>query len=79
MSQVVLFSFLFPLLALAQQGTNGGNDNPQSPSDAGAEGTQTGAFSLSKGAIAAIAVVASLVIILGSKHESCMSTKIALC
>ena len=79
MSQVVLFSFLLPLLAVAQQGTNGGNDNPQSPSDAGAEGTQTGAFTLSKGAIAAIAVVCSLVIILGSKHQSWIFTETALC
>ncbi|OAL52517.1 hypothetical protein IQ07DRAFT_490623, partial [Pyrenochaeta sp. DS3sAY3a] len=67
-------ALLFPLLALAQDtqqselppaGYNGGTDNPQDPSDAGAEGTQKGAFSLSSGAIAAISVVAALVVIGG--------------
>lgn len=71
MSRALLFSFLLPLVALAQQselppaGYNGGTDNPQDPSDAGAEGTQKGAFSLSKGAIAAIIVVAVIVVIGG--------------
>lgn len=70
------FLFLLPLLALAQDdsssgsslpppGYNGGSDNPQDPSDAGAAGAQKGAFSLSGGAIAAIIVVA-VVVVLGS-------------
>lgn len=76
MSQALFFALLFPLLALAQDtqqselppaGYNGGTDNPQDPSDAGAEGAQKGAFSLSSGAIAAISVVAALVVIGGSK------------
>ncbi|KAF1850210.1 uncharacterized protein K460DRAFT_372525 [Cucurbitaria berberidis CBS 394.84] len=75
MSRALLFSFLLPLLALAQSspaqsslppaGYNGGTDNPQDPSDAGAEGAQKGAFSLSKGALAAIIVVAVIVVIGG--------------
>lgn len=73
MSRPLLLSFLLPLLALAQDsssgselpppGYNGGSDNPQDPSDAGAAGTQKGAFSLSGGAIAAIIVVAVLVVL----------------
>lgn len=73
MSRPLLLSFLLPLLALAQDsssgselpppGYNGGNDNPQDPSDAGAAGSQKGAFSLSGGAIAAIIVVAVLVVL----------------
>ncbi|KAF1912109.1 hypothetical protein BDU57DRAFT_523474 [Ampelomyces quisqualis] len=68
------FSFLFPLLALAQDSKpsqlppaqyNGGDDNPPDPSDAGAEGSQKGAFNLSKGALAAIIVVAVIVVIGG--------------
>ncbi|KAL5393952.1 hypothetical protein PMIN06_007609 [Paraphaeosphaeria minitans] len=46
-------------------GYNGGDDNPEDPSDAGAAGTQQGGFSLSKGGLAAIIVVISLVVILG--------------
>ena len=70
-----LLLFLLPVLALAQDsssgsslpppGYNGGSDSPQDPSDAGAAGTQKGAFSLSGGAIAAIIVVA-VVVVLGS-------------
>ena len=69
---LLLLSLAYPLLVLAQQselppaGYNGGTDNPQDPSDAGAEGTQKGAFSLSGGAIAAIIVVAVIVVIGGS-------------
>lgn len=48
-------------------GYNGGDDNPMDPSDAGAAGSQTGGFSLSKGGLAAIIVVISLVVILGGK------------
>lgn len=46
-------------------GYNGGEDNPQDPSDAGAEGDHKGAFTLSKGGLAAIIVVISLVIVIG--------------
>jgi len=53
----------------ANTGYNGGDDNPQDPSDAGAEGTSKGAFNLSKGGLAAIIVVAVLVGVLGSKHQ----------
>ncbi|KAF1938943.1 hypothetical protein EJ02DRAFT_409526 [Clathrospora elynae] len=75
MSRPLLLSSLLPLLALAQDsqqgsglpppGYNGGTDNPQDPSDAGAEGSQKGTFSLSGGAIAAIIVVAVIVVIGG--------------
>jgi hypothetical protein len=75
MSRALLFSFLLPLFALAQQpselpppGYNGGTDNPQNPTDAGAEGAQKGAFSLSNGALAAIIVVAVVVAIGGSMY-----------
>jgi len=47
---------------------NGGDDNPPDPSDAGAAGTSKGAFNLSKGGLAAIIVVCSLVAVLGGKH-----------
>jgi hypothetical protein len=74
MSRAILFSFLLPLLALAQSKPselppaqyNGGDDNPSDPSDAGAAGTQKGAFTLSTGALAAIIVVAVIVVIGGS-------------
>ncbi|EOA88181.1 uncharacterized protein SETTUDRAFT_38856 [Exserohilum turcica Et28A] len=68
MSGPLLLSSLFPLLVLAQlppPGYNGGSDNPQDPSDAGAAGSSKGAFNLSGGAIAAIIVVA-VVVVLGS-------------
>ncbi|KAJ4378001.1 hypothetical protein N0V83_000831 [Neocucurbitaria cava] len=73
MSRALLFSLLLPLLALADDtqselppaGYNGGTDNPQDPDDAGAAGTQKGAFSLSSGALAAIIVVAVIVVIGG--------------
>ena len=48
-------------------GYNGGDDNPIDPTDAGAAGAQKGGFSLSKGGLAAIIVVISLVVIVGSK------------
>lgn len=48
-------------------GYNGGEDNPQDPSDAGAAGASKGAFSLSKGGLAAIIVVAVLIAVIGSK------------
>jgi hypothetical protein len=75
MSRSLLFSFLLPLLALAQDSKpselppatyNGGDDNPADPSDAGAAGQQKGAFTLSGGALAAIIVVAVIVVIGGS-------------
>ncbi|RMZ68727.1 hypothetical protein GMOD_00002545 [Pyrenophora seminiperda CCB06] len=73
MSGSLLLSLLFPLLVLAQDtggelpppGYNGGSDNPQDPSDAGAAGSSKSAFSLSGGALAAIIVVA-VVVVLGS-------------
>lgn len=78
MSRPLLLSLAYPLLALAQSssqqnelpppGYNGGTDNPQDPSDAGAEGSQKGAFSLSGGAIAAIIVVAVIVVLGGSTN-----------
>lgn len=49
-------------------GYNGGEDNPQDPSDAGAAGTSKGAFTLSKGGLAAIIVVAVVVVALGGKQ-----------
>jgi hypothetical protein len=75
MSGPLLLSFLFPLLAVAQNaggselpppGYNGGYDNPQDPSDAGAEGASKGAFSLSSGALTAIIVVCVVVVLGGS-------------
>jgi hypothetical protein len=71
MSRTLFFSFLFPLLALAQSslppaGNNGGDDNPPDPTDAGAAGSQKGAFTLSNGALAAIIVVVVIVVIGGS-------------
>jgi hypothetical protein len=60
MSRALLLSFLLPLLVLADQSKpsqlppaqyNGGDDNPPDPSDAGAEGSQKGAFNLSNGAL----------------------------
>ncbi|KAH7074085.1 hypothetical protein FB567DRAFT_189611 [Paraphoma chrysanthemicola] len=75
MSRALLFSFILPLLALAQSSStpselppaqyNGGDDNPPDPSDAGAAGSQKGAFELSSGALAAIIVVAVIVVIGG--------------
>ena len=53
----------------ANTGYNGGDDNPQDPSDAGAAGASKGAFNLSKGGLAAIIVVAVLVGVIGSKHQ----------
>ena len=83
MSGPLLLSFLFPLLALAQgslseselppPGYNGGSDNPEDPSDAGAAGSQKGAFSLSGGAIAAIIVVAVIVVLGVGRFISLMS------
>ncbi|KAL5118610.1 hypothetical protein ACEQ8H_003461 [Pleosporales sp. CAS-2024a] len=71
MSKALFFSVLLPLLVLAQSSSepsqlppatyNGGDDNPQDPSDAGAAGSSKGAFTLSSGALAAIIVVAVLV------------------
>lgn len=73
MGQALLFSFVLPLLVLAQSQSelppaqyNGGDDNPPDPSDAGAQGAQKDAFNLSKGALAAIIVVAVIVVIGGS-------------
>jgi hypothetical protein len=86
MSRPLILSFLLPLLALAQDsssaselpppGYNGGSDNPQDPSDAGAAGSQKGAFSLSGGAIAAIIVVA-VIVVLGSStfYKSCLEIR----
>jgi len=48
-------------------GYNGGEDNPQDPSDAGAAGSSNGAFTLSKGGLAAIIIVAVIVAVGGSK------------
>lgn len=82
MSRTLLLAVLLPILALAQDssqqselppaGYNGGTDNPQDPSDAGAEGAQKGAFSLSGGAIAAIIVVAVIVVLGGSMYSTHM-------
>ncbi|ORY05383.1 hypothetical protein BCR34DRAFT_45468 [Clohesyomyces aquaticus] len=47
-------------------GFNGGEDNPQNPDDAGAAGSSKGAFSLSKGGLAAIITVAVLVAVAGT-------------
>ncbi|KAF2009583.1 hypothetical protein BU24DRAFT_380079 [Aaosphaeria arxii CBS 175.79] len=47
------------------QGYNGGVDNPQDPSEAGAEGASKGAFNISKGGLIAIIVVAVLVAVAG--------------
>jgi len=47
-------------------GYNGGNDNPENPTDAGASGSSQGAFSLSKGALAAIIVVVVVVVLGGA-------------
>jgi hypothetical protein len=84
MSRSLLLSSILPLLALAQDsssgselpppGYNGGSDNPQDPSDAGAAGTQKGAFSLSGGAIAAIIVVAVLVVLGSSTFAGSRTT-----
>lgn len=77
MSVAILLHIAFlPVFAFAQaapqetssnQLYNGGDDNPVDPSTAGAEGSSKGAFSLSKGAIAAIITVAVLVAVGGSK------------
>jgi hypothetical protein len=84
MSAPLLLLFLLPILALAQDsssgselppaGYNGGADNPQDPSDAGAAGSQKGAFSLSGGAIAAIIVVA-VIVVLGSSTSLFISSE----
>ncbi|KAF2494926.1 hypothetical protein BU16DRAFT_51211 [Lophium mytilinum] len=50
----------------APAGYNGGNDNPEDPTDAGASGSSQGAFSLSKGALAAIIVVVVVVVVGGA-------------
>lgn len=80
MSGSLLLSLFLPLLVLAQDSTgselpppgyNGGSDNPQDPSDAGAAGASKGAFSLSGGALAAIIVVA-VVVVLGSSTSTCI-------
>lgn len=71
--KTIVFSSLFfaaQVLAQAQEkppntGYNGGEDNPQDPDDAGSEGASKGAFSISKGGLAAIIVVAVLVVIGG--------------
>jgi hypothetical protein len=78
MSRALFFSFMLPLLALAQSslppaGNNGGDDNPPDPTDAGAAGSQKGAFALSSGALAAIIIVVVVVVIGGSTlhlHET---------
>ncbi|KAF2472611.1 uncharacterized protein BDR25DRAFT_178505, partial [Lindgomyces ingoldianus] len=48
------------------QGYNGGDDNPLDPNDAGAAGSAKGAFTLSKGGLAAIITVAVLVAVGGT-------------
>jgi hypothetical protein len=88
MSRALLLSCLLPLLVLADQSKpsqlppaqyNGGDDNPPDPSDAGAEGSQKGAFNLSNGALAAIIVVAVIVVIGGSMspHDLCELRKVS--
>lgn len=79
-SLLLFLSLALPLLAQAQPsgtaselpapGYNGGSDNPEDPSDAGAAGSQKGAFTLSTGAMAAIIVVAIVVVVGGSKSTS---------
>ncbi|KAF2649892.1 hypothetical protein K491DRAFT_771312 [Lophiostoma macrostomum CBS 122681] len=63
--------FLLPLLVVADtqggnQGYNGGDDNPQDPDDAGAQGADKGSFSLSQGGLIAIIVVAVIVAVAGT-------------
>lgn len=53
-------------------GYNGGDDNPLDPTDAGAAGAQKGGFTLSKGGLAAIIVVISLVVVVGGKFSKNM-------
>ncbi|KAF2745364.1 hypothetical protein M011DRAFT_372019, partial [Sporormia fimetaria CBS 119925] len=69
-----LLSTVVPLLVLAQgahaqapasPGYNGGEDTPMDPDDAGAEGATKGAFSISKGGLAAIIAVAVVVAVAG--------------
>lgn len=60
---------------LPSAGYNGGEDNPQDPNDAGAAGASKGAFNISKGGLAAIIVVASLVALGGSTFSSLQSNK----
>lgn len=72
MFRSILITSLLAVLALAQDkppntGYNGGEDNPQNPDDAGAAGASKGAFTLSKGALAAIIVVAVVVALGGGK------------
>ncbi|KAI8931772.1 hypothetical protein NX059_011410 [Plenodomus lindquistii] len=72
---LLLLACALPFLALAQDsgsgsdlpppGYNGGTDNPQDPSDAGAAGSEKGSFTLSGGAMAAIIVVAVVVVVGG--------------
>lgn len=74
MLKSILLSSLLSLFVLAQdtterppnQGYNGGEDNPKDPSDAGAEGPSKGAFTISKGGLIAIIVVAVFVAVGGS-------------
>ena len=75
MLATTLLSLILPLLVVADvqggnQGYNGGDDNPQDPSDAGAAGTDKGSYSLSQGALIAIIVVAALVAVAGSMSTS---------
>ena len=58
----------------ADQGYNGGSNNPVDPSTAGASGSSSGAFSLSKGALAAIITVVVIVAVGGSKFEHIWSS-----
>ncbi|KAF2279729.1 uncharacterized protein EI97DRAFT_359462, partial [Westerdykella ornata] len=71
MFRSIVFTTLLALVALAQAqkpntGYNGGEDNPQDPSDAGAAGASKGAFTLSKGGLVAIIVVAVVVAVAGT-------------
>ena len=57
-------------------GYNGGEDNPMNPDDAGAAGASKGDFTLSKGGLAAIIIVAVLVAVGGGKCASIQFNKI---
>lgn len=75
---LIYLSYLQTARALAQNGDGGAaqgvqpgdiGSTPTSAGNAGAEGPDTGAVNLSRGATIAIAVVVSLVVVVGSKSS----------
>jgi type II secretory pathway pseudopilin PulG len=65
----ILLCSLLPLLVRAGYGDSvpeGGAGSTQSPTEAGASGNDTGAFTLSKGALIAIIIVVAVVVVLGA-------------